>query len=102
MFFNSVLLYTDGINIKRSLSFLGKCIDIKGILSEHFNINKNLDSLKQWKDSGEIGKREAEKFRNYTPTPFIEKSIIKLWCDNKQINYVSEIHDKRPYFFLIF
>jgi hypothetical protein len=90
-----------------------KSIDIKGRLSEHSDINNKKYSLKHWEDSGEIRKKEAEKFHNYLPIPFIEKSIITIrynpkeatveyWCNNKQINYVIEIHSKRPYSFKFF
>jgi hypothetical protein len=45
---------TYGKNIKRSLSFLGKSIYIKGTLTEHNDKNNKKHSLKQWEDSGEI------------------------------------------------
>jgi hypothetical protein len=101
---------TDGKNVKRSLSIMGKSIDIKGRLSDHNDINNKKYSLKQWEDSNETEKKEAKKFRNYLPTPFIEKSIITIrynpkedtveyWCDNKQINYVSKIYNNVLQFF---
>jgi hypothetical protein len=64
-------------------------------------------SLKQWEDSGEIGKKEAEKYRNYKPIPFKDKLIItiqynpkkatvKYLCGEKKVKFKSEIHNKCP------
>jgi hypothetical protein len=35
-------------------------------------------SLKQWEDSGQIGKKEVEKYHNYSPISFKENSVITV------------------------
>jgi hypothetical protein len=55
-------------------------------------------------------KKKIHRYYSQKPPEFKEKSIIiirnnpekatvEYWCDNKQVNFISEIHNNRPYSF---
>jgi hypothetical protein len=61
--------------------YVMKNINIRGFLSEHYNIKKKKYSLYQWEVSGPNGKKEVEKYLNYCKQSypeFKENSIITI------------------------
>jgi hypothetical protein len=99
-------------NFQFESGYSRKGINIKGRLIEHYILYKDFNILEQLEKSGFIGKKEAQKFASYTLESFPkikensiitirynpQKATVEYWCDNNNVNFISEIYDIRPYF----
>jgi hypothetical protein len=97
---------------QKETGFIRKSINIRRFLLERNDIYNNWDILKPLEESGEIGKKEADKFYSYYKQPrqeFKGNSIITIrynpqiatveyWCDNNKVIFINEIYDIPPYF----
>jgi hypothetical protein len=97
---------------KNKFKYINNGIHLDGTLSEHDDIHSKSYSLKEWEDSGSIGKKEVKKFNLYKPIPFKEKSIVTIrynpkkatveyWCDKNKVKFISENYHS-PYEFQFF